>query len=278
MTKQITYLPITFGQDMENQEIAYFSQHFCDLPLAEAQHLGAGFRRIGGGAAMRAAAIDMPAFNRLLGLGLEAPITGALLDEATDWYRSAGAARFFIPLSKMAERPAVVRLLESRGFHHYNNWAKLYRPVRPAPVVETELRIVTAGARQREAFAEVLLKSFEWSEALRPLLANPLGRPGWKHYLAYDGETPVAAAALYIRGRMASMAFAGTLPEYRGRGAQSALIARRLQDAAEAGCRWALVETAQDKPERPVSSFRNLRRLGFELAYLRPNYLSPILK
>ena len=71
----------------------------------------------------------------------------------------------------------------------------------------------------------------------------------------------------------ACQSFAATLPDYRGLGAQSALIARRFQDAAEAGCKWMVVETAEDKPERPVASYRNLKRLGFELAYLCPNYI-----
>jgi hypothetical protein len=33
-----------------------------------------------------------------------------------------------------------------------------------------------------------------------------------------------------------------------------------------------VVETAEETPVRPVPSLRNLLRLGFEVAYLRPNY------
>jgi predicted acetyltransferase len=33
-----------------------------------------------------------------------------------------------------------------------------------------------------------------------------------------------------------TLAGAATLPEYRGRGAQGALMARRMRDAAELGC------------------------------------------
>jgi hypothetical protein len=51
------------------------------------------------------------------------------------------------------------------------------------------------------------------------------------------------------------------------------LITRRLADAAAAGCTHAVVETAEDKPEKPAPSFRNQLRHGFELCYFRPNYL-----
>jgi GNAT superfamily N-acetyltransferase len=55
-----------------------------------------------------------------------------------------------------------------------------------------------------------------------------------------------------------------TLPEYRGRGVQGALIARRLQEAAAAGCEYAVVST------QPVSgSQRNMERRGFRVAYTK---------
>lgn len=83
----------------------------------------------------------------------------------------------------------------------------------------------------------------------------------------------MACAAAYFRKPFAELAFAATLPEYGGRGAQSAFLARRMQDAADLGCESLISETAEDTLERPVASYRNMRRFGFEVAYLRPNYL-----
>ena len=83
----------------------------------------------------------------------------------------------------------------------------------------------------------------------------------------------MAGGALYLHGEYATLTFAATLPAFRGQGAQAALIARRFQEAAMAGCRWMLTETAEDTPSRPAPSFRNMRRYGFNIAYPRPNYL-----
>jgi len=51
---------------------------------------------------------------------------------------------------------------------------------------------------------------------------------------------------------------AATLPDQRGRGAQSVLIAERLKQARSLGCRWARAETSEDNP-----SLQNLLRAGF---------------
>jgi hypothetical protein len=83
----------------------------------------------------------------------------------------------------------------------------------------------------------------------------------------------MATAAVYCRGEYAWIDFASTLPGYRGRGGQAALLARRIADGAALGCKWLVVETAEATPEKPAPSYRNMRRYGFEVAYVRPNYL-----
>jgi hypothetical protein len=39
------------------------------------------------------------------------------------------------------------------------------------------------------------------------------------------------------------------------------------------GCRWLSMETAEETLEKPSYSLRNARKMGFEILYLRPNYL-----
>jgi hypothetical protein len=55
----------------------------------------------------------------------------------------------------------------------------------------------------------------------------------------------------------------------RKQGAQSAIIRRRISDGVKLGCELFSVETTPPLPGMPLVSFRNLRRQGFELAYLR---------
>ena len=39
------------------------------------------------------------------------------------------------------------------------------------------------------------------------------------------------------------------------------------------GCKYIVVETVEDKPDKPSASNRNMKRFGFELTYLRQNYI-----
>ena len=91
--------------------------------------------------------------------------------------------------------------------------------------------------------------------------------------MAYDGTTPVATAAMFIEGPHCWIDFAATLSTARGRGAQSALVARRIADCARSGCTLMIVETAEPAETHPAPSFRNMCRFGFEVAYVRPNYI-----
>jgi GNAT superfamily N-acetyltransferase len=124
----------------------------------------------------------------------------------------------------------------------------------------------------------VLRGGFDLPDGFEPWVATLIGRKGWRHYMAFLGGDsgqgePVGTGSLYVKGEWASLGFAATLPQARGRGVQSALIVRRIREAAAVGCRWLSVETAEDKPGKPAPSFHNLTRLGFKLGYFRDNYL-----
>ena len=90
--------------------------------------------------------------------------------------------------------------------------------------------------------------------------------PGALAFLARIEDTVVGGCGGRIipEARIASLFGAATLPEYRCRGVQTALIARRLHEAAQAGCEYAVVST------NPGSgSQRNMERRGFRLAYTK---------
>jgi GNAT superfamily N-acetyltransferase len=80
---------------------------------------------------------------------------------------------------------------------------------------------------------------------------------------------------VFAHGDVAWLGMAATLPEARGRGSQSAILARRIERAAELGCSVVATETGARTSDRPSGSYRNILRAGFEEAYLRPNFASP---
>ncbi|HEV2786041.1 MAG TPA: GNAT family N-acetyltransferase, partial [Solirubrobacteraceae bacterium] len=74
-------------------------------------------------------------------------------------------------------------------------------------------------------------------------------------------------------GDVAYLGFAGTLIEHRGKGAQTALLARRIQRARELGCQRLVTETGERKAGRPSNSYRNILRAGFTEVAVTANWL-----
>lgn len=212
-------------------------------------------------------------FNRVLGLGVERPTTERDLDEIAAFFGEAGVD-YGIALHPLA-RPRELRVwLEQRGFHSGYAWAKFERGLDAPAEVDTDLRVEEIGSERAADFADVFVRAYGTPELFRDWAAALPGRDGWHCFVAYDGETPAATGAVFAHGNVGWFGMAGTLPEFRRRGAQNAILAARVRAAAEAGAKALVTETGERVEGRPSNSYRNLERAGFEFRYVRPNYLS----
>jgi hypothetical protein len=218
--------------------------------------------------------LDVLAFNRATGLGISVPADRRAIGWIGEVFAAARVPRYFVSVAPVAEPAALPNWLCAFGLRPYNRWAKLVRGLEEDPPhAPTDLRIETIGADRAPDFASVLSRSFEWPPWVGIWIASTIGRGGWRHYLAYDGDRPVATAALYQDGTQGWLTWASTLPGYRARGAHNALLSRRILDARASGCCLLTMETAESRPERPSASYRNALVAGFRVAYFRPNFL-----
>jgi hypothetical protein len=121
----------------------------------------------------------------------------------------------------------------------------------------------------RDIFARTLNVGYDLPEdhVRGYIFASTLGQPGWLHYLATVDGQPASASVLFISERVADLFVATTRPEWRGRGAQGALIERRLYDGQRAGCDLATSQTGSEN-----ASPRNMQRNGFRVLYERLIY------
>jgi GNAT superfamily N-acetyltransferase len=220
-----------------------------------------------------ASKIDVLALNRVVGLGLIEPATEEYIDQIIEWFASAGVPRFFVQVSPGAEPDALTGWLTGRSFRPHNNWVRLCRGTQPPPEVITGLLVEQIDRRYAADFGKILAQGFGWPESAGLWWAQTVERPGWHHYLAFDENLPVATGAFFVSEKAAWFSAASTLPGHRGKGAQNALLARRIQDALLLGCTTFSVETAQPTSERDAPSWRNVQRMGFQECYVRPNYL-----
>lgn len=158
--------------------------------------------------------------------------------------------------------------LAEKKFFVKNYWARFYRHTEEDVKAKSELKVREINAEEGKIFAEIVCSVFDMPFELTPLISSVTGKKNWKHFMAYDKDKPVATGTVFIHGDTAWNCFAATLPEYRGKGAQGALIAKRIKAAREAGCKYITSETHIDN-----ESYRNLLRYGYKILYERPNFV-----
>ncbi len=277
---------------LETVEARLYDDLFDAVPPELASREGLRLHRHGGARYLTAGGHDHPMFNRVMAVGLDdgpaaAGAAEATLDRAAAHYREAAVRRWMVQLLPHMESEAFRAAAGERGVIRLRGWAKHLGPARADVPSRTDLRIVRVDGdlageereRMSEAWAGILVENFGLPPAFAPWLEGLVGRERWTLYVAKDGDTPVATGALFLSDvegeRFAELTFASTLPDHRGRGAQSALIARRVADARALGARWIATETDEELADKPNPSYRNLKRLGFPVVYVRANWGPP---
>lgn len=262
---------------LERCEIAAWRDLHAAASPDVAAATGLRVERVGPAVLLLAPALDVLALNRVVGLGVDAPASEAEVDAALDVAARAGVRRLFVQVVPTASPPELRDWLTARGLAPYNAWVRLARAISPAdeppPAPPTTLRVEEIDTDRAATFGRIAAGAFGWPVVLERWAAAAVGRAGWRHYLAYDGDEPVASGACFLTGTEAWFGFAATVERHRGRGAQGALLARRLHDAAAMGATRVSLETAQPTPQRAAPSFRNVQRAGFATVYLRQNWL-----
>lgn len=218
--------------------------------------------------------LDILLFNRVIGAGVHSP---AREDDVLAWidrYRRAGVRNFGVQVCPAAKPIELRTWLARAGLRSADRWTKVYRSNDPVAAPATDVQGTRVGHDDAPTFAAVTTDGFGMPATLRPWLASTVGRPGWRHYLAWHERRAIAGAALFVNGEVGWLGIASTVPAARRRGAQAALMARRLEDGRALGCRWFVTETGEELPGRPNPSFHNMMRAGFAVAYARENYLA----
>ena len=168
--------------------------------------------------------------------------------------------------------PELAGALRERGFVDGYAWMKFERGTEPLDV-ETSLRV--ERVEDGRDFGPIIAAAYGMpAEAATTFDALPR-TDGWHCFVAYDGDDAAGAAALYVHGTTAWLGVAGTAPEHRRKGAQTALLAARIAAGRAEGVHRFTTETGERIPDRPSNSYRNILRAGFEERYVRPNAVAP---
>ena len=268
----------------------------------QAPGLGYSTCDIGAAVVLRATAVTSSlVVNRVLGLGLgpdgaQAAATEQQLDTIIDTY-GHGKEAFGLELSPAAlpaDLPAWMRarrlrkalptqVLIRKGAappDRYAAWAKA-----------TGLRVEAVGPEHAPTLARLCCDNFGMPDTLLPLLTLGVAAPGWRRWLALDGDVPVGGSMSFVGPLMGPLLGPCSRPSggadellgwlgwtsvsasHRGRWVHAGIVAKQLEDCCAAGCDWVTTETAASTKQKPDAAYHNLRNFGFQDAYLRPVYV-----
>jgi GNAT superfamily N-acetyltransferase len=234
---------------------------------------GAAHHRTNGVMAFSCRANPAYYVNRIVGLGLDdSDLVGQLLS----WYDPAAPSPT-IELPPTALSRSLTRTLTQHGFTQSGVHATVAVAATAAvAVAATEAVAGDAGdVTVEQVTSPDDMAEFErvhlagWGHRPRPEPANPnsavrnwLTQPGWRLYLARCGGVPAGTAILYLTADVGYLASAATVPAWRGKGVQTALLRHRIAAAVAAG-----VDVVFGEAEYLSTSYRNMLRAGIPLLY-----------
>jgi GNAT superfamily N-acetyltransferase len=264
---------------LESTERQMYSDLYEALPESVARHSEISWNRDEGSLALTCRRQDHPFFNRLMGIRHPRGGIAGWLGEVVEHYRRSGVSRWMLQIPPSDSTPDLTAALRERGLVPLRGWAKHAGAVETlSPDFSTrpsDLRVETIDPERARDWAAILAPAFGYPDGSEAWPAATVGRPGWLHFLAYDGDLPAACAALFVSDGVGILGFAATLPSHRRRGAQSALIAARFRAARRLGLTWLATETDEELPDRPNPSYHNIIRAGMPVRYVRANWGPP---
>ena len=206
--------------------------------------------------------------SQALGVGMNGPVTADDFDRLESFFIARGAP-VVISLCPLAD-PTVLTLVHERRYRitHFEN--TLIRPIAPGENFDVPTWIQQTAPNDRESWCRTVMMGFSEGEPVNDDTVRTFsaffGADSSRAWSAFDehGTLQGGAAASYFSG--AAMLYGdATLPTFRGRGAQTALINARLKMAVETGCNLAMACTVPG-----TVSQRNYERAGFRVVYTKP--------
>jgi GNAT superfamily N-acetyltransferase len=235
-----------------------FHQQHPEFPVA--------VEEIAGGFAVFAGA-DSPV-TQAIGVGLHGEVSDFDLDRLQDFFssRATAAAAELCPLVQMS----LYERFAKRGFHLLEVSDVLFRRLKPmdsdAQALPSNIVVRRAAPDEAQLWTKTVAAGFaEHNPVTQSILGVMAGFfPAAHCFLALVDGSVAGGGAVSTRGGVCGLFGASTLPEFRGRGAQTALLQARIAWAAAQGC-----DVAVSITQPGSASHRNMERQGFRVAYTR---------
>jgi GNAT superfamily N-acetyltransferase len=267
-------IPIAVAEGSEAETLLDFES---GAPAEARAALGLNQVRIGGGVALSMRNDPINYWSKALGFGFDTPVTADLIAEIGEFYRVEGTSSAEILLAPSVLPEDWPEISAKAELTIGARWAKLACAVdvaARATAAPTRIEVTPVSGGDAQEWATTLLRGYGTpADELVGMFAALVDRPGWLTFAGRLDGRIVSTGALHVNDRTGHCFGGATLPEARGLGAQSALLAARSRAAQEAGCQWLVAETGAEEPGGHNSSLHNMLRLGFTVRYERHSWI-----
>jgi GNAT superfamily N-acetyltransferase len=235
-----------------------FHQQHPEFPVA-VEDIAGGFAVFAG--------VDSPV-TQALGVGLHGGVSDSDLDRLQYFFSSRGAAAA-VELCPLVEMSLYDRFAK-RGFRLLEVSDVLFRKLSPmdGEAKRTPSNIVVRRAAPDEAqlWTKTVAEGFAEHNPLTQAILDVMAGffPAAHCFLALADGSVAGGGAVSTRAGVCGLFGASTLPEFRGRGVQTALLQARIAWATAQGC-----DVAGSITQPGSGSHRNMERQGFRVAYTR---------
>jgi len=213
---------------------------------------------------------DSP-LSQTIALGLTNPVTEHQLAEIEAFFESRDCAVMH-EISPLAGVEPLAMLCD-RGYRPCELSTVLIQAL-DAPGDEPSapgVRVRTMQPADRATWIDTSIAGWSGDPVIAPVMRSiaeiASSNDAMLHFLAERDGAPIATGSMGIRDGVALLAGASTVPDGRGHGAQTMLLAARLAEARRRGCELAMMVTAPGS-----ASQRNAERRGFRVAYTRAKW------
>ncbi len=215
--------------------------------------------------------------NRAAGFGLRQPLQPNELDWIDEFFHSRtelpriDACPLAPPenFARLAEYGYTVEHFQNLFFLPLSAWT-------PPDNTAEAIQVTLAAADDAAPWIDCSCRGFagpDDPDSLQDLFAPNFHNPRGQAYWGWLEGRPAGTGVMVITDGVVELGGASTLPEFRQRGVQTALLTARLAAAKALGCDLAIVLTAPGS-----TSQRNIVRSGFYLAYSRAIFKRTFLK
>ena len=212
--------------------------------------------------------------TQAVGLGLHGPVGDEEFDRLESFYFSRRET-VRVETCPMADA-TLINHYKQRGYHvsEFSNMMVRSASEDAKEGLPPGVEVRIAANDQLDSWAETVSEGFVEGRPRSPEIVSIMRTfaqvAGTECYLASIDGRVAGGATLAVRGRIAGLFGASTLPEFRKRGVQTALLRWRLRRASELGCALAMSIAL------PGSiSQRNMSRVGFQSLYTRVKFERP---